>query len=198
MVARMLCTKDQRVTEVADGTMTEEEAYNAATGAWMATGAINTFIEQVRIGQLSKMFNVKVPNSEVAKGFFNKIKRYTTTGKKGFISDAFQIPKQGIIEGVEELFQGMNERFQKNVATGQYRPEQKWSNDLINEGQMVAEFLGGAGGGSAFGFAGTAGRAYQRAKSLKEQNEFLTEEVLDEVEQQIDKAQGKNFDCAAC
>ena len=179
--------------EVADGVMSKEEAYSAATGAWMATGAINTFLEQVRVNQLAKMFNVKVPNSEVAKGFFNKIKRYTTTGKKGFISDAFQIPKQGIIEGVEELFQGMNERYQNNVATGQYRPEQKWNNDLLNEGQMVAEFLGGMGGGSAFGLAGGVGRANTRRKHLKEANEFLSKEIYDETDQQIDKSQGQNF-----
>mgnify|MGYP003644173741 CR=1 FL=1 len=183
--------------EVKEGTLTESEALDIAKSAWVQTGIINTMLETMRIPSIAKAARASIPKKGIARTIFGKNKKF-----KDKISAAWQsrhadigynILKQATIESAEEIFQGINERYQNAVALGQVRPDEivdwEWGGNILDPSQMVAEGFGGFLGGGVFG-AGAGGVRIManRAKRNAQENE-----LNEEIDQQLDKVNGKNY-----
>ena len=181
--------------EVKEGTLSEEEALGIATGTWVTVGTVNTVLEQMRIPQIAKAYGASIPKSKLYRKIFQK---FSKDKKKwsdpiGFKNAKYrgaglQIPKQMIIESVEEAFQGINERFQVASQLGKIRPEQSFE-DVLNSSLITTDMLGGAAGGAIFGGLG----AGLRLKAIKNKRRAQKEEFDFDVEQEADKKSGKNY-----
>ena len=175
--------------EVKDGTLTEMEALDLASTAWLQTGVVNTMLEMLRIPSIAKAARASIPKKGIARTAWNSNKNRFRQGWKNRDADfAYNILKQGTIEMVEEVFQGINERFQNAVALGQVRPDQTFD-DVFDKQQMFAEGFGGLLGGGVFGVG--AGGIRVLANRAKKQS--IESELDEEINQDLQETLGRNY-----
>lgn len=181
---------DLMENEVKEGSLSEEEALGAASSTWLTVGVINTALETMRVPQIAKAYNASIPKGKMYKKVFDRFKKgkLNQFHKLNYAHPLLEIPKQGIIEAVEEVFQGINERYQTATNLGTVRPDQDYS-QVLNQSNISQDALGGFMGGMVFGTGGAA----LRGLAINQKRRAENDEINFDIDQEMDKENGQNL-----